>query len=238
MKKWTYLFLGLLSSFILIGSQVKPESDQILWETAKKLGIQVNQIVYHHGSRMQEPVEFSQVDQLVSQMANDLKLPSVQKQESSDGVRYQSQNKVGSLTTQLTVVNDQPRKKWCKPYISMQMVLEGDSRLEPSIHHHLNRFFAQYRITPQLDYSLQGSKSFQHEPKEQLIQETFAHLQAKEVEAVRTRQVVSVSAWSPMLSGSIKTHGGLMNLQVATRINEETQQLLFTIGSPIITIEY
>lgn len=238
MKTWTYLFLGLLSSLLLIGSQGKPENDQVLWETAKKLGIQVNQIVYHHGSRMQEAVKWNQVDQLVRQMAYDLKLSSIQKHESADGIRYQAQKKVGHLTTQLTVVNDQPKQKWCKPYISIQMLLEGAPHLEPSVHHQLKSFLARYQIHPQLDYSLQGSKSVQHEPKEQLIRETFSHLQAKEVEAVRTTQVVSVSAWSPMLSGSIKTHGGLMNLQVATRINEEAKQLLFTIGSPIITIEY
>ena len=237
MFKWTYLFIGLLFSLILIGSGTKPSTDQLLWETMKRLEMRVERIVYHHGERISHRILTNQLDSLVEKMATDLRLGAPTKQIHSDGIRYEANGKHENIVTNLTVVNDQFMQTWSKPYISIR-IMQSEQKIDRSIYQHLTQVLARYQLTPNINCSIQGSKKYQQESLENLLTDIFSYLHASEVEAVRTKQMMSISGWSPRLSGSLTTKGGQMNLQVATRLDEQTNRLLFTIGSPIITIEY
>lgn len=237
MFKWTYLFIGLFFSLILMGSEAKPSTDQLLWETMNKLEMRVERTVYHHGERISYLILTNQLDQLVEKMASDLRLGVPTKQVNRDGIRYEASGTHGNVTTDLTVVNDQFMKTWSKPFISIRIMQRGQ-KYEQSIYQRFAQFLARYQLKPNIDCSMQGSKPYQDERFEHLLTKTFRYLHASEVEAARTKQMMSISGWSPRLSGSLQTRGGQMNLQVATRLDEQTNRLLFTIGSPIITIEY
>lgn len=237
MRRGTYLLLSIFLSMILMGSQAKSQTDQLLWDTMYRLGVKVDRVVYHHGGRFSHQVSVSQLDQRVQQIAHAFSLSSVTKRTEVDGVRYQAMDRKSNMITKLIVVNDQPNQAWSKPYISIQIAHDGKD-FDRSIYQRLVQVLTHYQIHPQIDCSMQGSKPYRQEPLTTFVSQAFLHLQAHEVEAIRTKQVISVSAWSPRISGGLRTQGGQMNLQVATKIDEQTNRLLFTIGSPIITIEY
>lgn len=237
MRKGTYLFLGIFLSMILMGSQAKSQTDQLLWDTMNRLEVNVDRVVYHHGGRFPHRVLSSQLEPLVRQIAHALSLSSFTKRTEKDGVRYEAMNRKSKMTTKLTVVNDRPNQAWSKPYISIQIAHEAED-IDRSTYQRLVQVLQRYQITPQIDCSMQGSRPYRQEPMTMFVSQALSHLQAHEIEAIRTEQMISVSAWSPRISGGIQTRGGQMNLQIATKLDEQTNRLLFTIGSPIITIEY
>lgn len=239
MRLWAYLFLGLFLSFLLMGSQAQPQPDQILLETAKKLGIGVNTIVYHHGGRTSSWIPTSQVDLLVSQIANELHLSPIKKQKDGRRLYYRAHKKQPNLITELHVVNDQFTEIWSKPYISIQMIKDGESTGQTfPVYQRLKQILIKYRVSPKIHCTIRGSKPYRNEPLTHPVDQMFQILQAKEVEAIQTEQMVSISALSSKLPKGLNTRGGLMNVQAATKVDRITNQLLFTIGSPIITIEY
>ncbi|EKN66522.1 hypothetical protein BABA_15472 [Neobacillus bataviensis LMG 21833] len=70
------------------------------------------------------------------------------------------------------------------------------------------------------------------------VRSLLAGFDAKEVEALKEETFMSVSAISPMFSGSIDEQKNNMNLQIGVRSEGLGGKTTVVVGTPIITIEY
>ncbi|MBO0960980.1 YwmB family TATA-box binding protein [Neobacillus sp. MM2021_6] len=70
------------------------------------------------------------------------------------------------------------------------------------------------------------------------VRKLLAGFNAKEVEALKEETFMSVSAISPMFSGSIDEQKNNMNLQIGVRSEGLGGKTTVVVGTPIITIEY
>ncbi|RWR13483.1 YwmB family TATA-box binding protein [Siminovitchia fortis] len=78
-----------------------------------------------------------------------------------------------------------------------------------------------------------------HEGLEQsLVNGLLTSLQAKEKEALREEDFLSISAYSSLFSQSLSLPGEEMNLQIGLRKNDAGHGTYFTVGTPILTNEY
>jgi hypothetical protein len=173
-------------------------------------------------------------------MQHSLKLSSISKQEDIQGIHYTLKGNFGrNLFIELNVINDEPSKKAVQPYISIKISGRGKPNGElAKARNRLTQVLQANKIIPHFHFSIQGSIPMKSSRLDHPIVQAFEKLHAKEVESMRTSHTVSLSAYSPLIEESLKTEGGLMNIQAATRVNHEKQRLMFTLGTPIITIEY
>jgi hypothetical protein len=100
------------------------------------------------------------------------------------------------------------------------------------------RLLQSYGIIADYHFSIRGRTMNVTTGLANHAQKVLTLLRAREVEGMRTDHTVSLSALSSMLPGGIETGGGMMNLQVAARMDSEARAVVLTIGTPIITIEY
>lgn len=61
---------------------------------------------------------------------------------------------------------------------------------------------------------------------------------AREIEALKEERFMSVSAFSPLFSGSIENEKNNMNLQIGIRSDGLGTKTTIVVGTPIITVEY
>lgn len=241
MIKRICLLLGtMMLSLLLMGSQVKQQPDQILRETVQRLDVKVDFVVYHYGSRPSDWMPTSRMDQFVQQLAAGLKCSSIKKQQDDLGIHYRAEKKDASFITKLHVLNDQPNQIWSKPYVSIQMIGSGETKDQSSsIYQQWERLLITNRFPLNIHFSIKGSMPADQGSAKQLITRAFQLLQAEEIEGMHAEDFVSSSAHSAILPlEGLHTGKGKMNVQAAAKFDRKNHKLLFTIGSPIITIEY
>jgi hypothetical protein len=232
--------LCVILSLLLTGSDLKPTTEHILLQVFQSIGVKPEYFVLHHGGRTSTRINRGQADAFVHQLADQLNFKSVSKEVRADGIRYSATGQIGrNITAELNVINDEPEKQWMQPYISIRVKGRGKPGRELEQARSLLAVTLQSNaIIPHFHFSIQGTISSAPSRLEQPIVQAFQKLHAKEVESMLTTHTASISAYSPMLPGGLKTKGGWMNLQAAARVNHDTRRLIFTLGTPIITIEY
>lgn len=239
--------LGLLMICIwLISCSVgaHPTPEQLLAQTFQSLGFTAEEYVLHEGSRTAEPLTHKQVKQLVQQLATAFHTSPVYTQIDENGIQYTSFGTIGrNLTIALHVIDDRPEQPSVQPYLSLQVIGHGKPGQEWTDASSLCAEVLQaHDIVPHFHYAIQGVRTRLLETSavnlNQPISQAFQQLNASEIESMHTSQTVSISAYSPLLPGGLQTGGGVMNIQAATRVNPDTHQLMLTLGTPIITIEY
>ncbi|MGA8944161.1 MAG: YwmB family TATA-box binding protein [Thermoactinomyces sp.] len=224
---------------ILIASQTHSQPEEHLLDVFAKIGIEPEKSVLHHGNRMNRAMDQEEIWDLARKLGDSLGLGPI-RSDTRDGIRFTAQGSAGrNILIKMVVINDEPSKERICPYISIQLVGNG----EPggnwlNVRHKVTRLLLDYGIIPSYHYSVQGSKQIGKDNGEPLLAQVFRLLRAREVEAMSTRHTVSISAFSPLMPAGIETKGGMMNMQAAVRINESAHRMILTLGTPIITIEY
>ncbi|WP_188453321.1 YwmB family TATA-box binding protein [Virgibacillus oceani] len=95
-------------------------------------------------------------------------------------------------------------------------------------------------VTPNIKVNIQGSvnQKLTHSGQKQKIMDMFNSLGASVSEGLNEKEVISLSGYSKKLSNSIKSDKYNMNIQIASRFDPLDGITTFTIGTPLITIEY
>lgn len=95
-------------------------------------------------------------------------------------------------------------------------------------------------VTPKIKVNIQGAldQKLSHSSQKQKIMDMFNSLGAYVSEGLNEKEVISLSVFSKKLSNSIKSEEYQMNVQIASRFDPLDGKTTFTIGTPLITIEY
>jgi hypothetical protein len=239
MVRWICALL--IGSLFLVGSS---QADQLvpkrLLHAMENIGVHPTSYVVHHSGRTSERLTPSQVAENVRQWVNELSLSHLEKSVDADGIRYDASGKWGKgLAVSFYLIIDHPDAGTSQPYMALQVTSRGQQKNDWwGAADRIQGFLNKRGIPAHLHYSIQGNINEHSANISGTAQRVMRHLKAKEIEGMATNQTVSISAYSPVLSDTIQTRGGAMNLQVATHRDERTGKLIVTIGSPIITIEY
>jgi hypothetical protein len=219
---------------------MQPEPETRLLDVFKTAGVQPELFVLHHGSRTVSPMTKGQVEQLAKKLQSALGTQAVEKKMEADGLRYTGNGFITrNIMIQWIVINDKPSNHWVHPYLSMQLIGKGEPGADlREARNRCTEVLRENGIIPSYHFSVQGSRPVSNLSKEMLLIQVIRDLKAKEVEVMRTDRTSSLSLYSPMLPGGIRTGGGLMNVQAAVRVSDDAHRLILTLGTPIITIEY
>lgn len=244
-QKWFGIPALLLLSVLLIAfSSTFTEDDQMeLVRAFERMDVEATRYMVHHGGRIDRRLTGEEVRQLADGLADELSLGDAQIERRSDGTRLEAAGTWSrNIQVELTVINDRPQPQRVQPYLAIRV---SGSELHRSqllqVRNRLHRALHQYRIQPRTHFSIQGTVSMERADRhgrEALIRRVMKALGAREVESMRTDRTTSVSAYTPLFTGGLKTGGGIMNVQIAAKAGQEDRQMILTLGTPIITIEY
>jgi TATA-box binding len=240
-SKWLTLTLVLiiLNTFI-VASAPAPVPEQTLTHFFLEMGAQPEQYVLHHGGRIAQMIEGRRVGEWTDRLRQALGLLPARREVEGDGLRWTASGWWGrNQRVELTVINDEPKQHWIQPYVSIR--INGWGRPDAAFfraRQYLIDRLEQQGIAPKFHFSIQGYQEWPPAKKEQWIQQALKRMRAREVEALRTAPTTSVSCYSPLFPDGLNTQGGVMNLQVAARIDRLHHRIAVTMGTPIITIEY
>ena len=98
-----------------------------------------------------------------------------------------------------------------------------------------NRLVDIFRGKPTIFSSVKGSA---YDKMNTALPALLAVFNAKEIEALKEENFMSVSAYSPLFSDSIENKKDNMNLQIGIRSEGMGGKTTIVVGTPIITIEY
>lgn len=237
MIRWVCAIL--VGSLFLVGSS---EANQLvpqrLLTAVESIGVKPTTYVVHHSGRTSLSMTPSQASQNVRKWVNELSLSHLTKSVDQDGIRYDASGKWNKgLAVSFYLIIDHPDAAKSRPYVVIQATGHGLPTEDwQQAAQRIESFLDKEAIVSHLHYSIQGSLT--EAPMQQTTQKLMRLFDAIEIEGMKTSQTESISAYSPILSDTIQTRGGAMNLQIASHRDMETGQLIVTIGSPIITIEY
>ncbi|MFZ3580142.1 YwmB family TATA-box binding protein [Virgibacillus sp. DJP39] len=104
---------------------------------------------------------------------------------------------------------------------------------------HLKNALDNASVKPEIIVNIQGSldEKLSHSSQKQIIMEMFKNLNASVFEGLNEKEVISLTGFSKELSYSIKSKNRI-NIQISSRFDDLAGKTTFTIGTPIITIEY
>ncbi|PTX62531.1 TATA-box binding protein [Melghirimyces profundicolus] len=234
----------LLISALFIAFSTAPRDEEKLIRTFSRTGAEAERYMLHHGGRTDRNFTPDDVQGLARGLAGELGLDSVRVRKTPDGTRFESEGRWSrNILLELTVINDRSYDLFVQPYISIRAEGSGlpDSRLFDT-RKRLNRALQKYRIQPRTHFSIQGrlhaGGRADGRERDRMIDRIMKELGAGEVESMHAERTVSVSAYTPLFNGGLQTRGGTMNVQVAAKDGHGDGEVVLTLGTPIITIEY
>lgn len=237
------LSLWIWLSLMLQGTEMHPavgEQEQPLLAILRTLKVEPVEYVLHHGMRTEQAVEAQELEQWVHRLWSHLGTGKVKKIVERDGVKYTAvDRRQKNLTIKLIVIHDRLGHSKVNPYVSIQLMGKGmPTQSFLDMKKRCTRLLPSYGMIANYHFSIRGRTMDVTPGLVDHAQRILTLLKAREVEGMRTDHTVSLSAQSPILPGGIETGGGMMNLQVAARMDSRRQAVVLTIGTPIITIEY
>lgn len=240
--KWGKLLGWIVLCFLLMGNDTTNRDPVIeIVNQYRNTGSTPTLFVLHHGGRINRALTSREVEELAKRINYEFYGKNIQRFVEGDGIRYQSESQVSSsLKISIRIVDDQPTQTRKKPYVSLELKGNGipDHRLQ-QFQKQFEQICLANEMMPNIHFSLQGEVNAEQISKmKNLIQSYVKPLAAKQIEEMTTENTVSISYFVPRWGSGIITKGGEMNLQVATRWNHQTNRVILTMGTPIITIEY
>lgn len=232
-RQWVPIVAFVLFALFIFSKSVQSESELKLVNVFQKLHIQPETYVLHYGSPL-KLMSQEEVIQFLQPFKEYFHLPLKVSRTVDQGMVYESLGKYHCFDFKLRLLLAEEAGK--EPYLSLQVIGKGsfDNELV-TIKKQLAHFLRINKLKPQFHFSIQGAGKTLSQ--EETMKEALHLLHSKEVEEMKS-QTVSVSAYSPVLGETIKTAGGEMNVQIATRKDADRKSILVTMGTPIITIEY
>jgi hypothetical protein len=104
----------------------------------------------------------------------------------------------------------------------------------------VERVLKKHNIVPKVSSCISGYVEGKLESKkiEEVYTKIFKTISARKVEGIRDGNLLSVSAYSPLLRDSIKVDGRKINFNLAARYNSYDNKTYIWLATPIIEIEY
>jgi hypothetical protein len=98
----------------------------------------------------------------------------------------------------------------------------------------------KFNIKPRVNSCVTGNFSgkLTDEQMNKVCQNIFAATHAKKVEGIRNENLISVSAYTPLIDDSIKVNKKNVNLNLAVRYNSYEDKTYIWLATPVISIEY
>lgn len=239
MGKWRWI--GICACVVLCvvltnSVGVYPQPERQLVNVFRMLGIKSHKYVLHVGDYTQ-PMTNKTLKIFLHQAQTTFRLSPVSKRIQTDGSWY-TMTGTGGLSVRFSLFIYGRLASNVKPYLSIQFIGSGIPEREFfRAHAKLFHYLKSNHMQPHLHFSLQGTTSM-NRSLNQLTTQVIDQLLVKKIEMVQSKNFMSISGYSPLLIDMIKTKGGMMNLQIAARVNKTSNQTVVTLGTPIITIEY
>ncbi|WP_169713646.1 YwmB family TATA-box binding protein [Paludifilum halophilum] len=237
------IILSILTTF-LVGSSPMTREERIIVRALEEAGAKPSLYMWHHGGRTKDFYPRESVSTWVDALTDDLDIESARRVTEADGQRWTASGVwKRNIHIELNVINDRPRERFVQPYISIRLMGRGlsDAHLFRA-RNHLIRVLQQHHLEPRTHFSVQGTiqppTRRESLRKEKIIARVLMRLGADEVESMKSERTTSVSAYTPLFNGGLETRGGTMNIQAAVKTGTDEKSVIFTLGTPIITIEY
>lgn len=144
--------------------------------------------------------------------------------------------RVISLTIQIVKMGEDAGDKSVTVSIVQDLSGEGLDDVRQSV----EKVFKKHKIDTKVNYCITGS--FNGKLDTQSMNEAgiriFNRIEAKKVHGIRDRNLISVSAYSPLMGDAIKVNGQKSNLNLAIRYNSYEDKTYIWLATPVITTEY
>lgn len=104
----------------------------------------------------------------------------------------------------------------------------------------LTQVLRRYGISAELNTCIVGSYEglLDDDRLDDIAKDILKGAEAKKIEGIRDDKLISVSAYSPSISDSIKVNGKKVNLNLAIRYNSNENKTYIWLATPVITKEY
>lgn len=104
----------------------------------------------------------------------------------------------------------------------------------------VTRILKKHNINPRVYSCITGSidGKLDYSQLNTMSKKIFGALDAKKMEGIRDNNLISISAYSPLMNDSITVNKNRINLNLAIRYNSYENKTYIWLASPVITTEY
>jgi hypothetical protein len=159
-------------------------------------------------------------------------------------IKYQGEKVVSSLTNttiQVALVGVLTEKGTYDVYLKISVVNNSNEKANYSeSYSYLKNSLEKTSTIPRIKINIQGSidQKLSHNSQEQVIMDMFKDLKGFVTEGLNEKEVISLTGFSKKFSYSYRSNKNPINVQIASRFDPLENKTVFTIGTPVITIEY
>ncbi|MFZ5986997.1 MAG: YwmB family TATA-box binding protein [Bacillota bacterium] len=125
-------------------------------------------------------------------------------------------------------------------YITASVTVESpELRLEKTAETLLG-VFEKYDIKPKINTCITGyfSGKLDYDALNKASKQIFNNARAKKINGITDRNLISVSAYSPIIDNTISVDGKKVNMNLAIRYNSYENKTYIWLATPVITVEY
>lgn len=238
-----FITLGILTNYYQNKTSLDnvEENGLLLIETFKKMNIEVENILINYSSQISSDEEAEYIHKFKTKVEQvfsvNLSLTSDQNQK--DIIKYEGVSTSTSTKLRIVWVGVQDDNKSDKNSYKTFLVASFQKEYREK-YIFMNQSLNALSIVPVFKINVQGNidKKMNHYEQQQLTNTMFGQLEAIKTEGLIEEKVISLTGFSNLLSYSINSNGTPINIQIASRYDPIDNRTKFTIGTPVITMEY
>ncbi|ASK61314.1 hypothetical protein CFK37_03530 [Virgibacillus phasianinus] len=218
----------------------------LLMSTFSEANIETGEVILNYGGVVKSYKDPGNLDsykkELGQQLSINLKLITEPGQK--DLIKYQGHKNISSTSNTILRVALAGVLHENGTYRAHLMVsLKGNVANEEDFlksYAYLKQILEGVSVVPKINVNIQGTvdRKLNHTVQQQMIMNMFDNLEATYSEGLNEEEIISLTGFSKKLSYLVETKNNHINVQIASRFDATEGKTIFTIGTPVITMEY
>ena len=145
-------------------------------------------------------------------------------------------NRIINISIQLSKVIDDNGERFISVTVIEDITHINMEKTRNEVIHALKKFNIDAKVNSCITGNFEGKMDKQQ--MNNICSNVFKEVGAKKVEGIKDGNLISVSAYSPSISGFTKVEENRINLNIALRYNSYEDKTYIWLGTPVITTEY
>lgn len=220
------------------------EDGLLLKETFEDFGVDIEEIQFNYSNLIRTSMESSDIKILKRQVEEifSVNLAQTSIENNKDYIKFQGNIKNNSFSNakmNFVAIPSKESNKTFEVYLILKLSLKTISDYKSS-YVYMTESLNALSLEPIVNVNIKGSlqKKLNHQEQEQIIRDMFRKLNGSIVEGLNEDNIISLTGYSYKLNSKYKSRDNFINLQIASSYDSDNNKTLFTIGTPLITMEH
>ncbi|MDC3417587.1 YwmB family TATA-box binding protein [Aquibacillus salsiterrae] len=218
----------------------------LLIDTFEKADIKMERLMLNYTGVVDTFKNTSNVEEVKNEIeqAFSINLSLTSAPDNKDLIKYLGQKTISALpnaTIQVTLANVLHENGAYQAHLILSLSSNLTDKTDfVNAYSYLEKSLETISVDSKIKVNIQGTanQKLSHDQQQKVIMDMLSDINASVREGLNEKDVISLTGYSEKINYSLKSNNKPINVQMASRYDSLSGNTVFTIGTPLITMEY